>query len=351
MARLLFNCIESCAPFDRTMTKIVLPRSPVVFHRYGAYSVSIRSDILLPLPLGSTGGLFELQIRAHSSPIPSSIRNKIELQHNPLSAFEVGCLSGGWDYVGLRDVGECLVSKDGRQVTCYRFSQANSESFNAYLLGQALSFALVKNGIEPLHATAVVLNGAALAFLGDCGFGKSTLAAEFLQAGHRLLTDDLLVLRKAGRQILAYPGSPRIKLLPEMIGRILSDAKTSFPMNPQTQKLVVPLNQDQACHVAVPFAAFYVLPSPNAGVHGSSIRIRTLRRKEAFLKLLGSAFNTSIQHPQRLRRQFEATEGLANSIVVKELSYGRKLESLPHVREAILEDLVANSSEVSTCVA
>jgi hypothetical protein len=321
------------------------------FHYYCSYGVSIRSQLQLPLPTVRSRSLFELEIRRQIKQHPASVRQKIKLQHNPLSAFDVGCVSDGSNYVSLREVGECLVSRDGRRIDCYRFPQANLESFNVYLLGQALSFALVKNGIEPLHATVVVVEGKAVGFLGDCGFGKSTLAAEFLRAGHRLLTDDLLVLHKTGRQVLAYPGPPRIKLLPEMNSRFLGDAKKSFPMNPQTQKLIVPLSRDRACRVASPFAAFYVLPSPDEVPLGSNIHIRALSRKEAFLRLVGSAFNVSILDQRRWRRQFEATEGLANSIVVKELSYPRELESLPQVREAILSDLVANPCEASTCVA
>jgi hypothetical protein len=305
----------------------------------------------LLLPMAPSRSFLELQIREHSRPIQRSIRKKIQPQHNPFSALDVACPSEGSNYVSMRDVGEFLISEDGRSIAAYRFPHATPESFHVYLLGQALSFALVKNGIEPLHATAVVVEGRAVAFLGDCGFGKSTLAAEFLQAGHLLLTDDLLVLRKTPPQVLAYPGPPRIKLLPEVMNRFLGNPKTSFPMNSQTQKLVVPLNQDQACHVAIPFAGFYVLPSPDDVPLGSNIYIRTLSRKEAFLKLLAGAFNVLVLDQRRRRRQFEATEALANSIVVKELSYPRKLACLPAIREAILSDLVASPCEGSTCVA
>ena len=51
----------------------------------------------------------------------------------------------------------------------------------------------------------------AVAFLGDNAFGKSSLAACFLAAGARLLTDDLLVLHESSDRVLAYPGPPRIK--------------------------------------------------------------------------------------------------------------------------------------------
>ena len=321
------------------------------FRRYSAYGVSIRSDISLPLPIGTSRALLELQIREHPEPIYASIRKRIELQRNPFSAFDIGSLPEGSNYVALRGVGECLISRDGRRINCYRLPKANPESFNVYLLTQALSFALVKNGMEPLHATAVAVKGTAVAFLGDCGFGKSTLAAEFLKAGHRLLTDDLLILRKIGRQVLAYPGPPRIKLLPKTTNRFLGDAKTIFPMNPRTRKLVVPLRRGRACSVATPIAAFYLLPSPDETAIGSNISITTLSRREAFWRLLASTFNISLLHPPRLQRQFEATEALANSIVVRELSYPRALRSLPRVREAILSDLVANPCEASPCVA
>lgn len=317
------------------------------FQRYGAYGVSIRSDMPLPLPMARSGALFELRIRQRNGPIHTSVRQKIKLQANPSSAFDVGSLSGGSNYVGLRDVGECLVSSDGRDISCYRLPQANPESFNVYLLGQALSFALVKNGIEPLHATVVAVKGSAIGFLGDCGFGKSTLAAEFLQAGHRLLTDDLLILRKTGQHVVAYPGPPRIKLFPEIARRLRSGQIDGVPMNSQTHKLIVPLSQNRTCEVAIPFAAFYALPSPHEMGLATNVRVTTLSRKEAFLKLLASAFNISILDPYRLRRQFQATQALANSLVVKKLSYPRVLHSLPLVREAILSDLVANACEAS----
>ena len=316
------------------------------FRRYAAYGVSIRTDMELPLPPGQSPALLELQIRGKTGAIPSSTRQKIEMQQNPLSALDAGCLPDGSNYAGLRDVGEFLISKDGRSITCYRFPQASPESFHVYLLGQALSFALVKNGIEPLHATVVVIRGKAVAFLGDCGFGKSTLAAEFLRAGHRLLTDDLLVLRETGQRMLAYPGPPRIKLFPELAQRFLPDAASGVPMNPHTRKLVIPLNQDRACGTSVPLAAVYALASPDKMAGERNIRITALSLREAFLRILASAFNIVILHAPRLRRHFEATEALANSITVKELSYPRTLECLPMVREAILSDLLGNRSEL-----
>jgi hypothetical protein len=206
----------------------------------------------------------------------------------------------------------------------------------------------VKSGFEPLHATAVVVEDQAVAFLGDCGFGKSTLAAAFLHAGYRLLTDDLLVLRTTTRGILAYAGPARIKLFPEMARKFLGEASSGVPMNPNTQKLIIPLDNNRVCADAASLATIYVLAPPDE-VAGRDIRIVSISRREAFVMLLGSAFNYVITDPDRLRRLFEVTEALASATIVRKLCYPRSLESLPLIREAIVADLCAHNSEIATC--
>ena len=321
------------------------------FRRYCAYGVAISSELPLPLPemRGPTEPtLFELAIHSSHESLSGAIPEGVTLQRTPLSAFDFGQFADGSSYVRWDDVGEALISKNGRSIACHSFRQTDSESFHVYLLGQALSFALVNGGFEPLHATAVVVEDQAVAFLGDCGFGKSTLAAAFLQEGHHLLTDDLLLLRTTKRGMLAYPGPARIKLFPEMARKFLGEASSGVPMNPKTQKLIIPLDNNCVSADAAILATIYVLAPPDE-VAGRDIRIVSISQREAFVMLLGSAFNYVIMDPKRLRRLFEATQALANATIVKKLCYPRTLESLPLVREAILADLCAHKSEIATC--
>ena len=332
---------------DRTAS-----RSAPEFRRYCAYGVSIRSELPLPLPeMGrpTEPALFEVVIRASNESLSGAIPEGVKLQRNPLSGFDFGQFPDGSSYVRWDDVGEALISKNGRSIACRPFRQTDSESFHVYLLGQALSFALVKSGFEPLHATAVAVEDRAVAFLGDCGFGKSTLAAAFLQAGHRLLTDDLLLLRATTRGILAYPGPARIKLFPEMARKFLEEVSSGVPLNPKTQKLIISLDNNRVCADAALLAAIYVLAPPDEAA-GREVRIVSISQRETFVMLLGSAFNSVITGPDRLRRQFEATQALANATTVRRLCYPRSLEFLPSVREAILADLCANS-EIAACKA
>ncbi|MFD2239261.1 serine kinase [Aureimonas populi] len=66
------------------------------------------------------------------------------------------------------------------------------------LLGPVLALLLHRRGRLVLHASAVEIEGRAVVLMGDKGAGKSTLAGALVSAGHRLLTDDVLVLAPTG---------------------------------------------------------------------------------------------------------------------------------------------------------
>jgi hypothetical protein len=93
---------------------------------------------------------------------------------------------------------------------------------------------------------------------------------------------------------------------------------------------------------AAPVATIYVL-APRDETAGRKIQIVPISQRETFLMLLASAFNYVISDTDRLRRQFDTTQALANTIIMKRISYPRSLERLSSVREAILADLVGIS--------
>jgi hypothetical protein len=247
-------------------------------------------------------------------------------------------LGDGALYLRWADLFEFLVAGDGREIVARPLARGSREAFHTFLLGQALSFALIKQGFEPLHATTVAVDGKAVALLGDNGYGKSTLAAAFLQAGHRLVTDDLLNLTENGGGFRAHPGPPRIKLFSEIAERYLAPSDAGTPMLPLSRKLVFPLTHAHVSRVSVPLKALYLLAPPN-GVHAKPVNIRTLSRRRAFLKIVRSTFNTVIVGAHRMERQFALATRLAETVPVKVISYSRVLDRLPAVRDAILADL------------
>ena len=210
-------------------------------------------------------------------------------------------------------MGEFLISPDGRQITGRQYDEAHEESFQVYLLGQALSYALVKQGFEPLHATAIVVDGTAAVLLGNSGFGKSSLAACFLDAGHRLLTDDLLILRPTSRGIMAYPGPPRIKLFPKLARRFRHEAARGIAMNLESKKLILPLGHAQSVQTRFRSRGFTHCFRPRPPLAGQAIRLTALPPRESFHRPGKEHIQLRIVNPARLERQFDAATGVSAS--------------------------------------
>jgi hypothetical protein len=124
--------------------------------------------------------------------------------------------------------------------------------------------------------------------------------------------------------------------------------RTDAPMNPHTQKLIIPLGESLISSEAQPVSATYAVVPPSE-LTTKEVRIAPISEKEAFITFLASTFNSAILDSCRLRRQFEATRTLTNSLPVKKLSYPRSLQYLPSVLQAVLCDLCAEESEVVAC--
>ena len=308
------------------------------FYRYSVYGISLRSEFPLALPALGESSLQDIELRLGSPALFSAALRSATFEPSPDGWRQYAFLRDGTTYVRWPDLAEFLVSADGLRLTC-GLGPTSQEAFEVYLLGQALSFALVKRGFEPLHATTVVIKGRAVAFLGSSGFGKSSLAACFLEAGYPLLTDDLLLLQKNGRGFQGYPGPPRIKLFPKMARAFLKGNLGGVPMNSGTAKLVLPLFENQTYRATAPLHAIYVLNSPRSVYRKQKIIVESLSPREAFLALLRNTFNRTLVDPERLQRQFAAVTQLAAKVPMAKISYPRRLASLPEVRDAILSEI------------
>jgi len=247
-------------------------------------------------------------------------------------------LEDGSVYLNWPDLSEIVVSADGRKITTHIFASIPRIAFLSYPLTQALSFALLKSGIEPLHATTVKVGDSAIAIMGDCGYGKSTLAAAFVGQGHRLLGDDLLVTEVAGDDVFVRPGAARLKLFPGVAETLLGSTLGGVQLVPVTCKLVINFQSSTNTAERVPLRAIYVLTSPAECGAKDPITIRPLPGRDACLQLLKNTYNDMITGEERLASQFTHVTDLTTYAPVKCLHYPRSPDKLNDVYEAILED-------------
>jgi hypothetical protein len=195
-----------------------------------------------------------------------------------------------------RHFGLAFVSEDGAEVLC---APPDDEpwSWQRFLVGRILPWAAVLRGREVLHASAVTLDGRALAFVGPTGAGKSSLAIELVRGGAGFLTDDVLALERSGDDILAHPGAAIVSLRdepPAGLGEVLGHSGKTY----------LALDREPA---PVPLAALCFVSRADGPV------VERIERPDARL-LLGATFNQSIRTPARMRRQLELCADLASSV-------------------------------------
>jgi hypothetical protein len=195
----------------------------------------------------------------------------------------------------------------------------------------------VQQGLEPLHAAAVRVDDVAIGFLGDCTFGKSTLMASFLQAGHRALTDDLLMLVAKDGQTVALPGSGRIKLQPDSARAFLEGTTEGEPLNAGTLKRSFRVPSALVQRTELPMTHLFVLPTPEARKRITAVSIRPLSRTTMFQELLKNSFNVQVLTRERLERQFACASAHAATLDGFLLQYPDGIDHLPLVRQYIVD--------------
>jgi hypothetical protein len=87
------------------------------------------------------------------------------------------------------------------------------------LWGVPAMLCFIARGDLPLHAAAVEVDGQAILLGAPGTFGKTTLAAAFLSAGYRLLSEDVSCVRVSGRP-LVIPGPAMLRLRPDVADRV-----------------------------------------------------------------------------------------------------------------------------------
>src|SRR5262245_34994159 len=299
------------------------------------YGLRLRSALPLP-PTRHAAGPADVEIVRGEAAQFAEVRRALEPPLRSARWFEDRLLADGRRYLRWTGLFEFLVAADGRLIVARRLRHAARmpHAFETYLLGQVLSFALIARGREPLHATAVVVGAGAIGFLGDCGRGKSTLGAAFVSAGHRLLTDDLLVLHADNDGFRAAAGPARLKLFREPARRVLGRGVRGTPMNDRGGKLVFPLGA-RAARGTTPLRALYVLRPHRS----QRVAIGVLSPRRAFVELTRNTFNSCVLDAPRLARQFDLAARVAASVPVKTLAYPRGFDRLAAVRAAIEADV------------
>ena len=232
------------------------------------------------------------------------------------------------------DLADFQVSRDAMSVTCLPVPGVSPQTSQHLYLNQVLPLALSRRGNLVFHASAVEVEGRALAFLGPSGRGKSTLAATFATNGHRFLTDDGLIVRTHQTGYTVLPSHPSIRLWEDSSQNLVpSDAQTAPPLQ-FTSKLRFLAGEDISfCEKPCPLSAAYFLGDGSAG----GIEIKRVNAAEALMGWVRNSFLLDMQEQQLVASHFDRVAELARRPICYSLDFPRRFQELALVRQAIIE--------------
>jgi hypothetical protein len=191
-----------------------------------------------------------------------------------------------------------------------------------------LSF--LARGDFPLHAAAVEVDGAAIVIAAPRTFGKTTLAAGFLQAGHRILTEDLACLRLSAEPAVV-PGPAMLRLRLDVAERLeLASARAVGRSDDRVHLALDPSGRGD-CR-PVPVRAVVLLKHSDDG-----LRLERVPPAEALRDLWAVSFR--LPTPSDSARCFDGLVELAHHVPLWNLFHSLRLEDLPTAVELLTADV------------
>jgi energy-coupling factor transporter ATP-binding protein EcfA2 len=249
------------------------------------------------------------------------------------------------------DGGHCFVGEvkgvatfavlEGNKIIVDPLPEVDDALLNTFIVGPILAVLLRQRGLFVLHASSAVVEGGAIAFLGNSGAGKSTMAQAFHGHGYPVMTDDVMVVQLGEDFPMVLPGYPLIKLWPESASAT-GYAPDSLPcIHGSSTKRSHQLTSGFG-RAAFPLKRIYILD------RGEAHRIVNLSTSEACIALIQHSRATMLLTDPKFRaKNFRDCTWMAEHIPVARFERKPALSELSELVKLVEVDLRQIASPVS----
>lgn len=233
-----------------------------------------------------------------------------------------------WDEVAVFRVPQ------GKEIVIAPFPGADEAQIRL-LLSSAIAVLLYQRQYLVLHASAIAIEGNVVAFVGEKGEGKSTMAATLYGRGHELVADDIVAVDMRDCLLVA-PGFPQLKLWSDAVVSTLGQDPETLPrLDARYDKHARPVTE-RFCQTVLPLKRIYVLSE------GTAPAIKPLEPQVALKQLFTHWYFASVAD-QLLKGESAALHlrqcaTLINQIPVQGLERPRALSLLPQLAQLIETD-------------
>ena len=193
-----------------------------------------------------------------------------------------------------------------------------------------VTLCFLARGDLPLHAAAVEVDGKAVILGAPRTFGKTTLAAGFVNAGYRLLSEDVTCLRVASDP-LAIPGPAMLRVRPDVAERMDVENATKLPGSDDRVHLAL-AESARGDGNPVPVRALVLLREGEDG-----FRLESVPSADAIRDLWSLTFGLPTNSDRA--NAFAKLVDLTRSVPTSNLYRPRRIEDVPATVEYLVDRL------------
>lgn len=187
----------------------------------------------------------------------------------------------------------------------------------------------LRRGDVPVHAAAVEIDGKAVLLAAPRTFGKTTLAAALVRAGHRLLSEDLTCVRPSEPPSVV-PGPALLRLRADVAGRVGLPDEWRLDGAGERVRFALPEASRGDCRPVPVAAILFLRPAPDGD---RAVRVEPASPPDAVRDLFALSFR--LPGEAEAARVFGRVTGLAAGVAAHDLSYTPRLEALGALAETV----------------
>lgn len=298
-------------------------------YSYFAYGLGVHSTLPLPEFIPAEVECDVLIYQGTRDLIPLAARD----QASYLSINEEEVVISG------EDVGTFVI-RGGKEVCVIPAFGVDESRLRLNLVGVVMAFVLHQRGLLVLHAACNSMNGGAVGFVGESGFGKSSMAAALYQRGYDLFTDDVLPVVTDGDVPIVKSGFPQLKLHPNAASSLGFAPHALHALHSSQEKLGCRLTTGFA-NDSLPLRRLYILEK------GDRIAIDLLPPTQALMELVRHSYPTRAQHCGGSGHLTKCAS-IAARVPIYRLTRPNALSLLRQIGELVEQHVNANNTDEAT---
>jgi hypothetical protein len=232
-----------------------------------------------------------------------------------------------------------LLMRGGREIIIESQSGVDHTTLSALIL-DFIGTLLHQRGLFVLHASALLVGGGAVAFMGKSGLGKSTLALTLYLRGCPVISDDIISVDLAGDFPRVIPAYPELNVWPETLTALSNDPSSFDRVRPASEKRIVPTSELFVQH-PLPLRRIYLL------TEGEITRIESLAPREATFALVEHSYRPELSEGSSPAIHLFQCAQLARIIPVRCVKIHRTPDSIDTLAQLVEADARGTFSQAS----